>query len=177
MNAIDNSWTESQSQHLKEWLESQVDKEIFALNVASLSGTTPYEYLLYSPKISRRNDGRLRDGDLKKYRHIEQGGWWCNGIDPLNNYAPMMWGCFKPNRPRRDHDKIHKFIKYEHPYKEATRAFFLQVPKQIWEKISESCGIAIPSQMVSQSPELTLATALPKMNSAMSSENQTLSRI
>jgi Domain of unknown function (DUF3854) len=143
MNAINISWTKFQPQHLQEWLLSGVDKEIFALNVTSVEGTTPYEYLLYSPKISRRNDGRLRDGDLKKYRHIEQGGWWCNGIDPLNGYIPMMWGCFKPDKPRRDYNKIHKFIKYEHPYKEATRAFFLQVPKRIWEKISECCGIAI----------------------------------
>ena len=48
--------------HLQEWLNSGVDEEIIALNVRSLSSTLPYEYLLYSPKISRRNDGRLRDG-------------------------------------------------------------------------------------------------------------------
>jgi hypothetical protein len=143
MNVIDFSQTSGLPQHFQEWLDSRVDKEIFFLNVTSLSGITPYEYLLYSPKISRRNDGRLRDGDLKKYRHIEQGGWWCNGIDPLNDYNPMMWGCFKPDKPRRDYNKIHKFIKYEHPYKEPTRAFFLQVPKQIWEKVSERSGIAI----------------------------------
>jgi hypothetical protein len=143
MNAINISPIEFQRQHLQEWLESGVDKEIFFINVISLSGTTPYEYLLYSPKISRRNDGRLRDGDLKKYRHIEYGGWWCNGVDPLDDYNLMMWGCFKPNKPRRNRDKIHKFIKYEHPYKEATQAFFLQVPKRIWEKISEQSGIVI----------------------------------
>ncbi|MHC0068018.1 hypothetical protein ACWATR_34880 [Nostoc sp. UIC 10890] len=51
---------DSQSLHLQEWLNSGVDEEIIALNVRSLYGTTPYEYLLYSPKISRRNDGRLR---------------------------------------------------------------------------------------------------------------------
>ncbi len=143
MNAINVLHTNFQPQHLQEWLSSGVDEEIIALNVTSLSDTTPYEYLLYSPKISRRNDGRLRDGDLTKYRHIEHGGWWCNGIDSLNGYIQMMWGCFKPDKPRRNRDKIHKFIKYEHPYKEATRAFFLQVPKRIWEKISECCGIAI----------------------------------
>ncbi|MGF1938832.1 MAG: hypothetical protein RM347_031505 [Nostoc sp. ChiQUE02] len=56
----------SENQHLTEWLNSGVDEEIYHLNVrslpglpqASLYGTTPYEYLLYSPKISRRNDGR-----------------------------------------------------------------------------------------------------------------------
>ncbi|MEH2124271.1 hypothetical protein [Nostoc sp.] len=64
----------SENQHLTEWLNSCVDEEIFHLNVKSLFFTFPYEYLLYSPKISRRNDGRLRDRDLKKYQHIELGG-------------------------------------------------------------------------------------------------------
>ncbi|WP_371416871.1 plasmid replication protein, CyRepA1 family [Dolichospermum sp. UHCC 0259] len=132
--------------HRDEWLESAIDPEIIALNLRSLSGTTPYEYLLYSLNISRRNDGRLRDGDLKKYRHIEHGGWWCNGVDPLNNYQPMPWGCFKPDQPRRDHQKIHKKIKYEHPYKEATRAFFLYVTDEIWAKISDRCGIPITEE-------------------------------
>ncbi len=134
------------SKHLQEWLDSGVDEEIIALNVRSLSGTSPYEYLLYSPKISRRNDGRLRDRDLKKYQHIELEGWWCSGVDPLNNYVSMMWGCFKPDHPRRDHQKIHKFIKYEHPYKEQTRAFFLRVPNKSWVKVSNRYGIPITEE-------------------------------
>ncbi|MEH2183927.1 hypothetical protein [Nostoc sp.] len=44
---------------------SGVEEEIFKVNVRSLYRTLPYEYLLYNPKISRRNDGRLRDHDLK----------------------------------------------------------------------------------------------------------------
>ncbi len=136
----------SENQHLTEWLNSGVDEEIFHLNVRSLCGTTPHEYLLYSPNISRRNDGRLRDRDLKKYQHIELGGWWCNGIDPLNNYVLMMWGCFKPDHPRRDRQKIHKFIKYEHPYREETRAFFLLVPNRIWVKVSNRSGIPITEE-------------------------------
>ncbi|AKG21308.1 plasmid replication protein, CyRepA1 family [Calothrix sp. 336/3] len=138
-----SQYTQIQSQHLQEWHESGVDTEIINLNVKSLEGNTPYEYLIYSPKISRRNDGRLRDGDLKKYHHIEHGGWWCSGVDPLDDYNPMMWGCFKPDKPRRDRNKIHKYVKYEHPYKEPTRAYFLEVPHRIWRKISKSCGIAI----------------------------------
>ncbi|MGJ5627914.1 plasmid replication protein, CyRepA1 family [Nostoc sp. CALU 1950] len=143
MNIIE---TDSQALHLQEWLNSGVDEEIIALNVRSLSGTLPYEYLLYSPKISRRNDGRLRDRDLKKYQHIEFGGWWCSGVDPLNEYVLMMWGCFKPDHPRRDRQKIHKFIKYEHPYREETRAFFLLVPNRIWVKVSNRSGIPITEE-------------------------------
>ncbi|WP_223270093.1 plasmid replication protein, CyRepA1 family [Nostoc sp. 'Peltigera membranacea cyanobiont' 213] len=143
MNIIE---TDSQALHLQEWLNSGVDEEIIALNVRSLSGTLPYEYLLYSPKISRRNDGRLRDRDLKKYQQIELGGWWCSGIDPLNNYVSMMWGCFKPDHPRRDRQKIHKFIKYEHPFREETRAFFLLIPNRIWVKVSNRSGIPITEE-------------------------------
>ncbi|AFZ57637.1 plasmid replication protein, CyRepA1 family (plasmid) [Anabaena sp. PCC 7938] len=138
--------TEIDPAHRDEWLASAIDPEIIDLNLRSLWGTTPYEYLLYSINISRRNDGRLRDGDLRKYRHIENGGWWCNGVDPLNNYEQMLWGCLKPNQPRRDKQKIHKIIKYEHPYKEATRAFFLYVPYKNWAKISDRCGIAITEE-------------------------------
>ncbi|WP_339379138.1 hypothetical protein [aff. Roholtiella sp. LEGE 12411] len=107
-----------QDKHLQEWLDSGVNRAIYDLNVTSMRGTIPYQFLLYSPKISRRNDGRLRDHDLRKYSHIEHGGWWCNGVDPLNDYKLMTWGCFKPDHPRRDRQKIHKFIKYEHPYRE-----------------------------------------------------------
>ncbi|WP_242058205.1 MULTISPECIES: plasmid replication protein, CyRepA1 family [Nostoc] len=136
----------NESHHLQEWLNSGVDEDLIALNVRSLVGTTPYDYLLYSNKISRRNDGRLRDRDLKKYQHIEHGGWWCSGIDLLNNYQSMLWGCFKPDKPRRDPQKIHKHIKYEHPYREQTRAFFLFVTKKIWVKISNRCGIPITDE-------------------------------
>ena len=132
--------------HLTEWLDSAVDEEIIRLNVKSLEGYTPYDYLLYSPKISRRNDGRLRDRDLKRYCHIEHGGWWCNGIDPLNGWKEMEWGCFKPNSPRNDSKKVNKVIKYEHPPLEPTRVFLLYVPDAIWEKVSERCGIAISEE-------------------------------
>lgn len=57
-----------------------------------------------------------------------------------------MWGCFKPDHPRRDRQKIHKFIKYEHPYREETRAFFLLVPNRIWVKVSLRCGIPITEE-------------------------------
>ncbi|BAZ37644.1 hypothetical protein NIES4101_35670 [Calothrix sp. NIES-4101] len=146
MNAIDFCDTNFQDHHWEEWLASGVDREIITLNVKSLEGTTPYEYLIYSPKISRRNDGRLRDRDLKKYCHIEHGGWWCSGIDPLDEYNLMMWGCFKPDKPRRDPSKESKYIKYEHPYKEPTRAFFLQVSNAAWTLVSRYSGIEVKSE-------------------------------
>ncbi|BAY95985.1 MULTISPECIES: plasmid replication protein, CyRepA1 family [unclassified Tolypothrix] len=122
--------------HWNEWLASAVDPGIIELNVISVSGTDAYDYLFYGQNVPRRNDGRLRDGVLKKYRHIEGLSWWCSGIDPLNDESPMQWGCMKPNHPRRDPNKVHKVIKYEHPLRVPTRAFFLAVPDEIWEVVA-----------------------------------------
>jgi len=128
--------------HWDEWLKSGVSPGMTALNVISPTGEQGYELLLYSERLNRRNDGRLRDGDLKRYSHIEQGGWWCASVDPLLDYKLMLWGCFKPNQPLTD-GSTGRIIKYEHPYKEATRAFLLQVPTAEWELVSSKCGIPI----------------------------------
>ncbi|MFM7277581.1 MAG: hypothetical protein ACKO1I_07940, partial [Microcystis aeruginosa] len=65
--------------YLEEWRGSGVDAELIHLNVTSLAGLSPSEYLLYSQELPRRNDGRVRDGILKRYEHTSQGGWWCSG--------------------------------------------------------------------------------------------------
>ncbi len=127
----------------QEWVDSCIDPEIINLNLISLIDDEPYEYLLYSESVPRRNDGRIRDFVYKKYRHIESGGWWCAGIDPLNDYKQMMWGCFKPRSPRRDPEKPQKRIKYEHPYRVSTRAFFLAVPDHVWEMVSDRYQVPI----------------------------------
>ena len=76
----------------------------------------------------------------RRYSHLAKGGWWCSGLDPLDGWKPMQWGCFKPNDPRISKDKG-KPIKYEHPAKTPTRAFFLDVSDRIWEKVACSYGL------------------------------------
>jgi len=132
---------------LSEWLESGVDPDLIALNVQTLSGDTPYQYLLYEINAAScrvHPDAQWRWA-RKLYSHIEHGGWWCNGIDPLNNWQPMYWGCFKPHQPRNAFDPKGKIkpIKYEHPPKTPTRAFFLQVPDHIWAKVAARYGVPI----------------------------------
>lgn len=137
-------------EHWHEWvIESKVDAEITRINVRSLSGNASYEYLLYGlPDSERRNDGRLRDGWLNRYRHVENGGWWCSGVDVLTG-KDSAWGCFKPERPRTE-EKPRGFgeppktkaIKYEHPPKVATEIFALRVSDRIWWKIAHRYGIA-----------------------------------
>ncbi|TRU09116.1 MAG: DUF3854 domain-containing protein [Microcystis aeruginosa Ma_MB_F_20061100_S19] len=90
--------------HFREWLSSAVHPEIIELNVASLSGDAAYEALLYGLSNSERlNNGRLSSGWLKKYGHLEDGGWFCSGVDVLTG-QPSPWGCLKPNTPRNDLD-------------------------------------------------------------------------
>lgn len=133
--------SEIQECHLQELKASFIDPEIIDLNFKSLEGSSTYDYLLYSSKIQRRNDGRLRDTDLQRYRHIENGGWWCSGIDLLS-FEDSLWGCFKPNTPRVSAEG--KQIKYEHPYQVPTEIFALRVSPRIWNLIARRYDVALP---------------------------------
>jgi hypothetical protein len=143
-----------QASHYQELLNSGIDPGIIALNFKSLEGDVTHEYLL-SDAIAKLGDGKQTPHSsqyttsevariFRMYNHTLAGGWWCAGVDPLNNYAPMEWGCFKPNNPRLDpKKKDQKPVKYEHPYKSSNRAFFLRVPKRIWQMMSDRYGVPI----------------------------------
>jgi hypothetical protein len=121
--------------HLAEWKASCVDEKLTQLNVVSLAGDSPSEYLLYSDAIPRRNDGRIGSNFLQLYSHTIEGGWWCSGIDLLTGKEDI-WGCFKPDLPRHNYSDCGKTIKYEHPPKTPTGLFALKVPVSLWEKIA-----------------------------------------
>ena len=90
--------------HFQEWRSSAVHPDIIELNVESLSGDAAYESLLYGlPDSERLNNGRLATGWLRKYNHLDDGGWWASGIDILTG-QPSRWGCLKPDKPRIDLD-------------------------------------------------------------------------
>ena len=138
--------------HYHELISSGIDPDIIALNFQSLEGNITHEYLL-SDALAKLGDGKQTPHSsqyatsevarlFQRYNHTLAGGWYCAGVDPLNNYAPMEWGCFKPDSPRRD-PKKNKPIKYEHPPGVATRAFFLRAPKRIWQMISNRYGVPI----------------------------------
>lgn len=133
--------------HWQEWRKgSGIHPDIIRLNLESLDSEEAFEALLYSEKISRTNPGRLTAGWLKRYHHLHSGGWWCSGLDPLNNWEPMRWGCLKPNEPRTDSEG--KTIKYEHPPKTEPRAFFLRVSLEIWKRISERHKVPLPENII-----------------------------
>ncbi|MGB8699784.1 MAG: plasmid replication protein, CyRepA1 family, partial [Thermosynechococcaceae cyanobacterium] len=162
-----------QAPHRLEWLNSGVAPDIIALNVLSLSGDAVYDYLCISPDLDRLNTGRLTSKWLNLYTSAAAGGWWCSGLDPLNNWTPMEWGCFKPNTPRLSTDKAYKRkpIKYEHPPKTPTQAFFLRVSWSVGLSIARNLGFedeymarlyqtfSIPflAQVITQLPDIAQA--------------------
>jgi hypothetical protein len=130
---------ESRSHSLQTELKlSAIAPDVAALNFRAIEGPEAWELLLYGlPASERRNDGRLRNKWLATYAHLDGGGWYCGGVDILTG-QDSLWGCLKPNEPRRNNDKI---IKYEHPPKVATEAFFLRVPPAIARKIAARHGL------------------------------------
>jgi predicted P-loop ATPase len=120
--------------HLNEWLNSGVSPEIIASNVISCSGDNAYERLLYAlDKSERTNSGRLREKWLKRYDHLDHGGWWCGGID-LITLEDSQWGCFKPDRPKLNRGKA---FKYEGPPNCRAGIFALKVEGKALEKFPE----------------------------------------
>jgi len=132
--------------HWQEWEASAVDPELIGLNLVSLDGYAPYERLFYSDSIKRLNTGRLPGWILKKYSHIEVGGWWSSGVDPATG-EDELWGCFKPNKPRIDATKG-KYQKYEHPLKAVATLFALRVSLNIWQKVSKRYSVPLPDNVV-----------------------------
>ncbi len=141
-----------------EWKNSIVDSELIKLNVVSLKDFEPYDRLLYALANSdRRNDGRIRDRLLKRYSHVEKGGWWVSGIDILTG-KDSLWGQFKPNVPYKYPESNkgfdptskakNKIIKYEPPKNVPTEIFALKVPLHIWRGIALRYDISLPSNIV-----------------------------
>ena len=113
-----------QDNHAKELVNSAIKADIIYSNFSSLSGNNAYEQLLYGLDNSERiNTGRLKEKWLKRYAHLDHGGWWCSGVD-LTTLKNSDWGCFKPDRPKLDQGKP---LKYEVPPKVPTGIFALKV--------------------------------------------------
>ncbi|MDZ8026740.1 MAG: plasmid replication protein, CyRepA1 family [Nostoc sp. DedQUE11] len=133
-------------QHLEELVKSSgIELHLVQLNFQSLQGVAAYEYLLISELLPRTNTGMVKSSWLQRYAHITEGGWWCSGLDPLNNWQMMEWGCFKPNQPRQNNKG--KSIKYEHPPSTPTRVFCLRVTLQIWQQVAERYNLVMPDNI------------------------------
>ena len=129
--------------HHQEWRASSVDEQLIRDNITSLAGYEPHEQLLYAlTPEKRRNDGRIRDSELRRYQHLEHGGWYVVGLDPDTNWIELMaWGRFKPDRPRIDGNG--KPIKYESPPHTPNRVTYYRVPLHLWREIASRYGVKL----------------------------------
>ncbi|WP_228013572.1 AAA family ATPase, partial [Nostoc edaphicum] len=141
--------------HWQEFEDSAIHPDITALNFESLQFNyaggehEAWERLMVSEKLNRTNTGRLTDGFIRAYSHLDAGGWWCDAGVDARSFADLKpgekppikrWGCYKPNQPRPKKDESGqiiegKFIKYEHPPKVELSIFLLDVPDDIAERI------------------------------------------
>jgi len=129
--------------HHEEWRQSSVDEQLIQENITSLTGYEPHELLLYAlPPDKRRNDGRVRDSELRRFQHLEHGGWYVVGLDPDTNWIELMaWGRFKPDSPRPDGNG--KPIKYESPPHTPNRVTYYRVPLHLWREIASRYGVKL----------------------------------
>ncbi|MBE9044035.1 DUF3854 domain-containing protein [Pleurocapsales cyanobacterium LEGE 10410] len=114
---------------------SGIHSDIIKLNFFHLEGNTALDRLFISDKLKRINTGAISYSILKRYRHIEAGGWWVSGVDVLNNYSDDLYGQFKPLQPRLSADKG-KIIKYEGPPKHPTGIIALKVSRLLWHSVA-----------------------------------------
>ena len=113
-----------------EWRESCVNDSIIQANVKHYSGDDAIE-VVCGPALAQIDGHGLQYATgpvrnlLQRYDHLNAGGWWVSGLDPLNDWQRMEWGQFKPITPRTSHSNPDKIIKYETQPKVTPRAIFL----------------------------------------------------
>ena len=142
--------------HAEEWTASAVAPELTRANVVSLSGREAYQALV-GPFLQQKKDNSQSGGQfigaetaraLQHYRDIEEGpgGWWCSGLDPLNDWkAHQDHGQLKADLPRVSAEG--KTLKYEAPKGLGHRLLFLRVPASVALTIGREHGL-IPPQAV-----------------------------
>ena len=137
--------------HLAEWVTgSAIATALAEANLQSLAGSDVLEALAGDrlEHLGGHAQQYATGAVARLLRPLEPvaaaGGWWCSGLDPLADWAPMAWGCFKPNSPRWDTER-NRARKYEHPLRVAARSFWLRVPAPVAEEVANRWGLACPA--------------------------------
>jgi hypothetical protein len=130
---LPNQLTSAEYQEL--YRGSGINSDLIKLNFFHLESQAALNRLFISEQLKRINTGAISYSILKRYRHVEEGGWWVSGVDVLNNYSEDLWGQFKPLQPRLSVDKG-KIIKYEAPPKHPTGIIALRVSRLLWQAIA-----------------------------------------
>ena len=139
-NLLPNQLTPAEYRELHQ--ESAIHPDLIKLNFVHLEEHDALDRLFISEKLPRTNAGTVSASLLKRYRHVEAGGWWVSGVNVLNDYADDLYGQFKPTEPRLSEDKG-KVIKYEGPPKYPTGIIALKVSWQLWQAIASKHNLEI----------------------------------
>jgi hypothetical protein len=137
---LPNQLTSAEYQELHQ--ESGIHPDLIKLNFFHLEGQVALDRLFIADKLKRTNSGTISYSILKRYRHVEAGGWWVSGEDVNNNYSEDIWGQFKPTKPRLSADKG-KIIKYEAPPKHPTGIIALKVSQLLWHQVGKQNNIKL----------------------------------
>jgi hypothetical protein len=157
-------------QHLDDWITgSAIHPALAAANLQTLAGAEVLQALAgdrleqgWSSHTHYVTTGNYGTGGMARLlRPLEPvaaaGGWWCSGLDPAADWAPMDWGCFRPDRPRWDHERDRP-RKYEHPISAPARSFWLRVPgsprpeakappKAVAQLVAKRYGLELPAEV------------------------------
>jgi len=144
--------------HLQEWVKgSGVHPALAAANVQTLAGNDVLDVLI-GKRLGAMSGEASQYATAPVSRLINAleivaaaGGWWCSGLDPLANWAaPMEWGCYKGDAPRKGPDG--KTVKYEHPQEGqgSIRSFWLRVPSEVAPLTANRFGLALPAEVVAE---------------------------
>lgn len=153
-----NFWQINVPNHLRELQASGISPEIIEANFESCGGEAIIEWLTEA-KIEQMGGHAQQYATTKvaallnRMEPVAKSGWRFQGVDPLNRWQRMEWGCFKPDSPRdgfkRGEDgawkPTGKAVKYEHPQGQKTRAFFPAVPSspEYWSQVLERREVPI----------------------------------
>ncbi|MEY4808231.1 MAG: hypothetical protein RLZZ206_2620, partial [Cyanobacteriota bacterium] len=143
--------------HLIEWVEgSAVAPELAAANLQSLRGPDVIEALAGDRwEALGGHAQQYATGAVQRMLRpleplAESGGWWCAGLDPLADWAPMVWGQFKADQPRWDTER-NRARKYEAPLGVPTRSTWLRVPAAVAQTVADRWGLPLPSAVSADS--------------------------
>ena len=142
--------------HLGEWVNgSACHPALAAANLETLAGADALQALA-GDRLERLGGWaqQYATGSVARLlRPLEPvaaaGGWWCSGLDPLADWAPMAWGCFKPDAPRLAQDG--KPLKYEAPHGTPTRSIWLRVPAVVAQLVAARHGLTLPLNVATDS--------------------------
>ena len=143
----------TEARHLADWITgSACHPALAAANLQSLAGREVLEALAGDrlEQLGGHASQYATGAVASRLRPLEAvaaaGGWWAAGLDPLANWAPMPWGCFKPDAPRWDQERDRP-RKYEHPLGAPARSFWLKVPAAVALEVAGRYSLQLPADV------------------------------